>query len=266
MKTVEILRARAMSAKAEAMIAAIANAARTNGDLVRETNSYHGESEILVLYGVGAPVNDEARKRQVKSGRRVLMWDLAYFERTKYLRCSINHDHPQAFLDATPNDPTRWQELKIPLRDTYDPDGHIVLVGLGAKSRAYLHEQEWEALRLSELRKRFPGRRIVYKPKPGSPVLKLDCEFVAQMAPIEDVLNHAFLVSCRHSNVACDAAIAGVPFECTDGAAMWLRDKPYTRENRLDFLRRLAHWQYRPDEDAQAWAFAQEITAERIAA
>ena len=262
--SVELLRARPMSAKAEAMLSALAIAIRQDGAELVETSAYRGRSEYLILYGVGAPVNDAARKAHVKSGRPVLMWDLAYFDRLRYLRCSIDHDHPQSLLDRTTPEPSRWQELRISLRETYDPNGHIVLVGLGAKSRSYLHEQEWEMLRLRELRKRFPGRAIVYKPKPGSPVLKLDCEFAAQSAPIEDVLNHAFLVSCRHSNVACDAVVAGVPFECSDGAAMWLRDKSYTRENRLDFLRRLAWWQWRADEAKYAWEFVQRVRAMEI--
>lgn len=264
--SVELMILERTSEKAGAMLHALHAAIWQAGSTVTVTTFYRGDSDWLILYGVGAPDRDKARKLHVKSGRRVLLWDLAYFERLRYLRCSIDHDHPQAFLDSTSPDPSRWDELKIKLREDYDPKGHVVLVGLGAKSRSYLHEQEWESVRLAELRRRFPGRPIVYKPKPGSPILKLACEMADQHARIEDVLHGAALVVCRHSNVACDAAVAGVPYECIDGAAMWLAAKAYTRENRLDFLRRVAWWQWRHDEAGRAWKFIQDVSSERMAA
>ena len=69
----------------------------------------------------------------------------------------------------------------------------------------------------------------------------------------------ARLVVCRHSNVAVDAVIAGVPVECEDGAAYWLRDKPYTPEVRRDFLDRLAWWQWKPEECMKAWEFIRRM-------
>src|SRR5690606_31042250 len=100
----------------------------------------------------------------------------------------------------------------------------------------------------------FPGRKVIFRPKRRDD-MKLPCKTDGE-TPIAELLRGSSLVVCRHSNVAVDAAIAGVPFECEDGAAAWLQARPYTAENRLDFLRRLAHWQYRPDEADRAWAFA----------
>ena len=77
----------------------------------------------------------------------------------------------------------------------------------------------------------------------------------AHITPIEQVLAGARLVVCRHSNVAVDAVIAGVPFECEDGAAYWLQGKPYTVENRLDLLHRLCWWQWTCYEAPAAWRF-----------
>jgi hypothetical protein len=259
--SVELLIPLKSSHKALAMLTAMRAAIKAAGDKLTVNMEYTGGAEWLILYGVGAPERDAARKRHIASGRPVMCWDLAYFHRTEYLRFSLGHDHPYPkLIERTPNDGARWDSFKIPLREDYRQDGHIVLVGLGRKSRAYLREHDWEAIRLNKLRERFPGREIIYRPKPGSPVLSLKCKMDSE-STIEQLLRGAFLASCRHSNVACDATVAGVPFEADDGAALYLVAKPYTPENRLDFLRRLAHWQYRPDEAGEAWQFAQRVAA-----
>jgi hypothetical protein len=241
--------------------AELLSALRSTFPQARVTSKYEGMSDWLWLYGVGAPDRDKARKHQVKNGRHVWLWDLGYFDRRNHMRCSIDHDHPQNWLDRTPLDTARWNSLGVKLREDCDPTGHILLIGLGRKSRAYLHEEEWERLRLITLRNRFPNSEIIYRPKPGSgPPINLGCSMDAT-STIEQLLKGCALVSCRHSNVACDAAVAGVPFECDDGAAMWLQAKPFTVENRLEFLRRLAWWQWKPSEVKQAWNFVQKVVA-----
>lgn len=245
-------------------IAALARAAADAGDQVFQTGVYTGDNDLLVLYGVGEASRNEARKAQLASGKHALLWDLGYFgfhgKRDGWLRCTIDHDHPQAFLDHTDPDPIRWEQHEIKLRDDCRRDGHILLIGLGRKSRSYLNEPDWEADALERIRAQYPGQRIVYRPKPGhpSPHLNVDTD---DSTPIAKLLQGASLVVCRHSNVAVDAVIAGVPYECEDGAAIWLRGRPYTRENRLDFLRRLAWWQWRASEAARAWAFAKRMLA-----
>lgn len=231
---------------------------RVTGGVIN--NVYRGRFDWLILYGYGAPERNEARNKHVKSGRHVLLWDQGYFDRKHSLRCSIDQDHPQAWLDKTNPDPSRMNGIK--LREDADPNGHIILVGLGIKTKVYLpHEKNWEQRSLDELRLRFPEREIIYRPKPGSPAVKLDCKIDA-VSSIEQLLKGASLAYCRHSNVAIDAAIAGVPFECIDGAAMWLQSKPFTPENRLDFLRRVTWWNWRADEAAKAWQFIQGVTGE----
>jgi hypothetical protein len=74
----------------------------------------------------------------------------------------------------------------------------------------------------------------------------------------------ASLVICRHSNAAIEACIAGVPVECSGGAAHWLysRTPRPTTEERLDFLYRLAWWQWRFIEMKSAWLFLMKKAAE----
>jgi hypothetical protein len=261
MASIEILRARHQSPTGEGMLRALAAAAKDAGDQVTETSKFKGASDWLVLFGVGADVNNRARKAQIARGARALLWDMGYMERKKvvgHLRMSINTDHPPQYLDQTSGDASRFDPLGIALREDHDPDGPILLIGLGRKSRAYLGQPNWEAKNYAALAARFPGRPIVYRPK-GEDDLVLPCKKDGT-TPIEDLLRGAALVVCRHSNVAVDAAIAGVPFEAEDGAAMWLQQREFTPENRLEFLRRLAWWQWKSTEAAQAWAFAKGIT------
>ncbi|OUL98547.1 hypothetical protein A8M77_30975 [Variovorax sp. JS1663] len=242
------------------MLAALAAAARAAGDTVNETHRYQGGSDWLILFGVGAKEHDAARRAQLAAGGRALVWDLGYIDREKkggHLRMSIDTDHPPQWLEKTPSDPSRLEKLSAKLREDADPSGPILLIGLGHKSRAYLKLKNWEQRAFESVQRRFPGRRVIFRPK-GADELRLACD-VDPTSSISDLLRGASLVVCRHSNVAIDAAIAGVPFEAEDGAAMWLHGREFTRENRLEFLKRLAYWQWKPAEAAQAWAFAKEI-------
>lgn len=257
---VEILRGKKPSETGEAVLQAMEKAIRAAGDELTCTTDYRGGAEVLVLYGVGAAVHDAARRQQIAAGGRALLLDLGYFGRQKltgYVRLSIDHDHPHRLLEKTSLAQNRWEKFAIELRADYKPDGPVVLVGLGRKSRDYLNLPSWEANKLAELKRRFPGREVIFRPK-GRDYLNLPCRVDTQER-IEPVLSGASLVICRHSNVAVDAVIAGVPFECEDGAAMWLQGKDFTLANRLDFLRRLAHWQYKPTEAAEAWSFAKRM-------
>lgn len=260
MATVEILRARKPSDSAEPMLRAIAIAARAAGDEVIETSVYHGKSDWLVLFGAGADLHNRARQAQVRRGGRVLLWDLGYMAREKvhgHLRMSIDTDHPPQWLEKTPDDGSRLARLDVRLREEADPAGPILLIGLGRKSRAYLRQPQWEQRTFAKLKARFPAVRIIYRPK-GADEVRLECEMDGK-TPIAHLLRGASLAVCRHSNVAVDATIAGVPFEAEDGAAMWLQRRQFTTEHRLAFLRRLAWWQYRSTEAAQAWAFTKGI-------
>jgi hypothetical protein len=255
-RSLEVLRLQSNSRHSKETIEGIIEAAQRSGWKVSVTNAYRGRSTVLMVYGVGSVVNNAARNAQIARGGRVVMFDLGYFGPKKtggYFKISLDFDHPWRHFDITPNDPRRWRLLGIPIRKDAG-DGPIVLVGLGPKARQYLNLHDWETRKLSELKERFPGKEILFRSKPGKHAIEIKCK-VNSDGPIDAVLKGASLVVCRHSNVAVDAVIAGVPFECEDGAAKWLVGKPYTTENRLDFLRRCAYWQWRASESREAWKF-----------
>lgn len=262
----ELLLSGSEGASGRAILRRMNEAACVLGIPARFTSAYSGRCEWLMIYGAGDPVRASYRQRHLESGGHVICWDMGYFGRKNPerdqtgLRLSIDHLHPQAWLDRTPSDPARWQQHGSGLRNDGNPEGHIVLVGMGPKSHRFLGTYGWEARTLDELRERFPGRRIVYRPKPGREYVALNCE-TDDKSPIDRVLEGAALVVCRHSNVAVDAVIAGVPSECQDGAAKWLEGRPFTESVRLDFLRRLSWWQWKPAEAQQAWGFIQRMIA-----
>lgn len=202
------------------------------------------DMNLLMMWGVGRPGHSAHRDRSIHQGRPVALWDVGYTR--SFYRLSLNHDHPWRLMDMTPETDRIFPAT---LREDAG-NGPIILIGMGRKSKAYLNTWNWEARKLAELKRRFPKVPIIVRNKPragdGSPT-------------IEQEIKGSRLVVCRHSNAAVDACIAGVPFECDDGAAYWMRGKPYTPEVRQTFLNKLAHWQYKTDEAPQAWDFIQRM-------
>lgn len=261
-----------------AALLAAAREARIATERPQHKDLYVGLHRLLMIYGIGDKRMSAARARHLAAGGAVVTWDIGYFHRKlvtkEYMRLSVNVDHPSAILHLAPDDPSRWEGLGLELSEEGDPAGPIVLVGLGWKSRAYLGAEgvAWEERKYRELRERFPGRRIVHRPKPNPhyPPPDLGCP-VRDTGKIDDAIRGASLIVCRHSNVSVDAVRMGIPFECQDGAARWLVGKPYTRENRLAFLRLLAWWQWKPSEAPRALKFALGVVdrmqqRERVAA
>lgn len=258
---IEVLIHRTGSERGKELLMAAASAMRVDGHVVRQGYNFTGCGKVLFLYGPGAPDRMRARELQTKMAKHTVMFDLGYFCRDQYMRMSITDEHPQRYMDITPNSPERFERLGVNIVNHYDPAGPIILVGMGRKTHAIPGRSGWEFMAAQNLRQRFPDRKIIYRPKPGAKQLILDLglEISDPETPIQKVLRGASLVVCRHSNVAVDAVVAGIPFDAEDGAATWMNGRPYTIENRLDFLHRLAHWQWRQDEMHLATRFALDI-------
>jgi hypothetical protein len=226
---------------------------------VRVRTHYVGDCHLLMTYGTGHPVRRPQWFRHLEKGGHCIGWDLGYWKHrddgTCRMRVTIDQDHPQHWL--RPESAVRWAAEGIPLRSDGCQTGPIILVGMGAKSaKVYAGGAlVWERRALEQLRAELPGRAIVYRPKrvadpclPGIGVVR---------GPIESALAGASLVVCRHSNVAVDACIAGVPVRCEDGAAaaLYSQSPSPTPVQRLKFLQSLAYWQWTPEEARDAWQY-----------
>lgn len=246
-----------MSLKAERFMRAMASSAPA-GSVT--TNSYRGQHRILMLYGPGAERKLPVVKRHLARGGRVAMWDLGYWDRPGSMRLSIDALHPTAEqLAGTP--PVGRREFV--LREDADANGPILLVGLGQKS-LYAYSiagpMVWERSKLADLKRRFPRRAVAWRPKGARAHLLSGLEMRHGM-PIEEAMRGCSLVVCRHSNVAVDACIAGIPVECEGGAAhaLYRNGSAPTVEQRALFLRRLSWWQWSASEADDAWQWIADV-------
>jgi len=235
------------------------------------TNSYQGKCKNLVLWGFGGKVQQQAIKEHRAKGRSVIILDIGYFGRDygyrrSHARMSINEWHPQNLLQYAPNDPYRFNQNNIKLVDTYKPNGHILLCGLGRKSKAFLghNDMNWEKGMVARLNKFYPHVPIAFRPKPRGTETITGC-IVAYDGDIKQWLKNCRLVVSNHSNVSVDACIHGVPAICTDGigAAIYpseiSKELILTREERIDFLARVAYFNWGPHESRDMMKFANSV-------
>lgn len=249
-ESAEILIDLPMVGKGQRMLEALADAAPPGSTATRH---YSGQHRVLVIYGPGESRRRQIAKTHLQLGGRVVMWDLGYFDRPDGMRLSVDGMHP-----------TPEQLLMSPLlgrrsfelREDADPAGPVLLVGLGEKSLpAYrLQPLQWERAAVERIRRRLPGAEIIWRPK-GNIVRSLAGVRPEAGGTIEEALRGKSLVVCRHSNVGVDAALAGVPVWCDDGAAaaLYSAGPNPTPAQRLQFLHRLSWWNWSPAEAAACW-------------
>lgn len=253
--------------KGRALLESLSEAAPEN------TRTYtHGKprnGSTLVLYGLGGEDRYRIGLEHVASGGTLVCFDVGYWNRAgtdRTFRVSINGLHPQDYVMRGPcPDDSRWSQSHQAITKRGDPDGPIVLVGNGPKSVA-IGAGGWAAAKAVEIRQKFPGRKLVYRPKPKRPFDAGVNYDAVDTGPIDSLLSRASVVVCRHSNVAVDACRLGVPVVCEDGAAAaiypsrledWERQPK--RVVRREFLHRLAWWQWSPSEAKQFWSWLQGV-------
>lgn len=249
-----------ISRRGQIMMQAMIDAAPRVGVRCIVTETYRRKANLLMSYGLGHLERRRWTEAHVANGGRLIGWDLGYWDRESAMRVTVDSGHPKA-MPEMPAD--RWNQTGMLLREDFNPKGPIILVGMGRKSRAQFgyEGQAWEMGKLQEIQRQFPGRRVLYRPK------KPEVWQASQISsgPIETALRGASLVVCRHSNVAVDACIAGVPVVCEDGAALALYGSDLaspvnpSRAERLRFLQNLAYWQYEPREATLAWKFLLKV-------
>lgn len=255
------------SRRAEGFFRAFEAAAAGAGIEVVRTASYRGHAPWLLLWGPGAPDRAAVMQRHVAAGGRALVLDLAYWDRERKARVSIDAAHPARHVMAVDHLGARFLADHVHISNDWDPRGPVLIAGLGDKARVQYGPDvvdAWETARMRDCIERWPTRPILYrKKKAASPTP--GWAHVASGLPIEQVLKGKSLVITWHSNVAVDAIRMGIPVVCQDGAAAAVctsvvpsSPEQLPLEVRARFLANLAWFQWAPEEARQFWAWAQE--------
>ncbi len=265
--TVELLAFTPQSQRADVVLASLARTAPASVRVVR-SHSYQGGSDWLVLWGPGHPARVEPMRRQLAAGGHVIACDLAYWDRDRKVRVSIDAPHPHAWVMRRDWPTTRVTADAIAVSTAWKPSGPVLVAGIGDKARVQYGAAvaEWEATMIAAARAR--GRVVQYRPKRPGPVPRGTTP--ASTGSIEAALRGTSLVITWHSNVAVDAIRLGIPVICQDGAAAAVcpsdfpvagEPQPLPAPVRDRFLGNLAWFQWAPSEAPQLWTWLRELLA-----
>jgi hypothetical protein len=238
---------------------------------VTPTIRYQGRSDVLVLWGPGAPDRFDPMAAQLAKGGHILALDLAYWQRDTKFRVAIDAAHPQRWVMRRDWPASRLTADRVTTSDRWNPTGPVIVAGLGRKARVQYGEHvvdAWERDLMAQAAARWPGRQVLYRkkqtdaPSPAGALL-------ASTRPIDEVLAGASLVITWHSNVAVDAIRAGIPVICQDGAAAAVCPStlgqtdpaPLAAAVRDRFLGNLAWFQWAPAEASAFWRWVPEVLA-----
>lgn len=267
--SVAMLQLAPVSARTSALFDALASAAGP-GVSVSRVESYQGGADWLMLWGYGGANRADLMARQRAAGGRVVVWDLAYWDRDRKLRVSVDAPHPEAFVMRRTEPVSRWVSDGMPTRSVWFADGPVVVAGIGDKARAHYGPgvvDRWEAARVAECRTLWPTRSVIYRPKRSSGAVPGWASGVSY-GPVDRALAGAAIVVTWHSNVAIDAIRSGIPVVCQTGAAAAVCPStvpaelaPLPAAVRDRFLANLAWWQWAPSEASACWAWLSEVLA-----
>lgn len=266
-ETVELLRFHPESPRTSAFLSALKTGATSSGVRLNVSDHYRGASDLLMLWGPGAPNRWPAMQKQLAAGGHVAALDLAYWNREDKFRVSIDAAHPQAWVMRKEWPRARLVADRVSIGDVWNPQGPVILAGLGEKARVQYVPQtvdDWEAAMIATVR--AAGRELRYRAKrPGRVPAGVPS---TGDGPIETVLRGASCIITWHSNVAVDAIRLGIPVVCRDGAAAAVCGSTYVPTlEPLDpalrdrFLSNLAWFQWRPDEVKSCWKWMRELLA-----
>lgn len=257
------------SPRSEPMLCAIQQAGGAVDMGVQATTTYSGAADWLVFWGPGHPSRIAPMQAQLAKGGHVLAFDLGYWNRETKVRLSIDGAHPQQWVMRRTWPVDRLVRDRIPIADVWDPNGPILIAGVGPKAHVQYGDQvaRWEGEMLAACG-RF-GRPIHYRPKharyPSPPgVIRRDD------GSIDQTLVGTSLLVTWHSNAAVDAIRMGIPVICRDGAAAAVcasalptvgHLQPLTQDVRDRFLANLAWFQWAPDEASTMLGWVRDVLA-----
>lgn len=233
------------------------------------TYEYKGESTWLVVCGWGGKFVQEAFNKHRARNQPVIVLDMSYLARDKFnYRISVNYLHPYNQLHiANREKEDRLSKHNITMNDWYDPNGHILLLGISAKScTAYGYQyHQWEREQLKLIKSLYGNRKIVYRPKPAHPST-IPGTIDGSQGDITKWLKGCAVAIVHHSNVAIDCAIHGIPCVASEGIGKQIYPNKLlvnmpllTKEQRLQFLKQVSWFTWEITESKQMIRFAKRI-------
>jgi hypothetical protein len=221
------------------------------------------EGDIGVAYGWAHPRLFDAYRLH---GGHFVYVDLGWWDRKPdtdvlggYHKVVVDGREPNAyFRQNMPSD--RFAQLGQKVRPWRADGLHIIVAGMSEKSantRGF-QPQQWETSTIKALRKIYPKRPIMYRPKPswsGASQIQGAGIFPAAAA-LKFCFTNAWAVVCCHSNVSVDALLAGIPMHVQGGVAKDFStaldqfDAWQPQDGRDQLMADIAYCQWRPKEMA----------------
>lgn len=216
------------------------------------------DSDYAVMYGFA----DRLREiyEDYRSDAAVVYFDLGYWKRRiktrydGYYKAVVNGRHPTEYFQKREHCGSRLEALGVEIQPWRSGGENVILAGMSEKAaRAEgLEHQRWERDAFKTL-VRHTNRPIIYRPKPNcsrSRPIK-GARFDKTSLPGQ-LFETAHAIVTRHSNIAVEGLIAGIPAFCDAGVASVLSkknlvkiEKPWYPDNRLQWARDIAWCQFK---------------------
>lgn len=225
---------------------------------IMEGNKYRGvDSDYAVFYGLSGGLPKVWNDYKVHA--KAVYIDLGYYGRREggrwdgYHKLSVNDRHPTEYFNKVQHGPERFLKLGLEIMPWREPGEEILVAGMSYKAAACegIKGQEWERWAIAEIMKES-NRKIRFRPKPNCP----------RSRPIKGTLwdnrrsvvmsfENVHALVTRHSNVACDALLHGIPVFSEYGIASTMGHRevsmietPIYPDNREQFFYDLAYCQW----------------------
>lgn len=218
------------------------------------------------------------------AGKHTILFDKALIRSAgvshRYFRVCLDADSPHRYIMRVKRPAHRWEALGVDVepRKSVGPGGAVVLA-LSSQKYCDFHglgdATEYARGLVADIRKRVPGREIVYRPKPSWNAFRpiVGTRLSRPPETMADLLPRAHVVVTHGASAAIDAVIAGVPAitlgECAatpvSGKLKHIAEPTFPiEERRMEWLANLAwcQWSLSEIRSGEMWAFIQrEIEA-----
>jgi hypothetical protein len=206
-------------------------------------------------------------KGYTEAGKAAVYLDLAYWHRDTHYKVAVGARHPTVYFQRRRHPADRRQFFGVvPKAYKQQPkDAPILFAGLSQKAAWAENEGPWgqyEARAIASIR-RYTTRPIIYRTKVRGTAKPIPGTIHSDLTKLlQPLLEKAHCVVTRHSNVAVDGLVEGIPCFAWHGvgSVMGLQDvskieTPYYPEDREQWLNDVAYCQWSMDEmkDGSCW-------------